>query len=158
MRKLLLLVVSLLAAEAHAQPNVDCTSADLRVRFTQGASFTVPCDTMFLLSDVALQAFFVERDKLRSEADLADREIAQLRGVIDTQDSLLAIHREDVETLENHLTFTQTRLDTLQMRLEESIELTDEVIAIARRKNTLAYVFGGLGGAAVGIFLGVLAE
>lgn len=156
MRILLIAFFAILTVEAQAQPSVDCTSDDLRIRVVEDERLTVPCDTMYLLSDPALRRFYVERDKLRREVDLADREIEQLRGIAATQDSLIGIHREDVRSLENHLTFTQTKLDTLQMRLDESIELTDEVIGIARRKNTLAYVAGGVGGAALGVIVGLL--
>lgn len=158
MRTVLTVLFALFAVQARSQPSFDCTSNDLRIRVTQSERITVPCDTMYVMTDGTMRQFYIERDKMRREAELADREIEELRGIILTQDSLIAIHREDVRSLEDHLTFTQTKLDTLQLRLGESIELTDEVIGIARRKNTLAYIAGGLGGAALGIVVGILVE
>lgn len=155
MRLVILLSLLLLPAVAHGQ-SINCSGDDVRIRFTLHHQMTVPCDTMYLLSKATYQRLYVRNAQLEQTNASWRQAHQQLEGVLTSSDSLLSIYRADIAALEAHLDRSSDTSQQLLMRLQESTDLTDHVIQVARRNNRMGYLIGGAGGVALGIVIGAL--
>jgi hypothetical protein len=81
----------------------------------------------------------------------------QLEAMAATRDSLITTQRQELEAYERYRLETQQNVDSLMLRLDESIENTDRAIRIARRSRIAGLVAGGGAGILAGLLVGALA-
>lgn len=155
MRLFILVVVLLIPAVVHGQ-SINCSGDDVRIRFTLHHQMTVPCDTMYLLSKATYQRLYVRNAQLEQTNASWRKAHEQLESVLTSSDSLLSTYRADISALESHLDRSSDTSQQLLLRLQESTDLTDHVIEVARRNNRMGYLIGGAGGVVLGIVIGSL--
>lgn len=158
MRMLLLLLFLALPGVSLGQTLVvNCQDDDGRYLLVEGRSLVSPCDSLFVLTKETYRRLFIESRQNNDLLERSEEARQRLLAMTATQENIIATQRREIEAFERHRLDMQQNVDSLMLRLDESIENTGQAIRIARRSRMAGLLAGGGVGVLAGLLVGALA-